>query len=114
MGCGVVVVVACISARMLLPTNGSLPVKSSYKTTPTDQRSARASTFFAAISCSGAMYEGVPSSAWVAVRLDSLSRFVRVILETPKSITLTTGEPSGRFVTNKFSGLISRWTTPSE
>ncbi len=34
-------------------SNGDLPVKSSYRITPSDQRSVRPSTFFDDIICSG-------------------------------------------------------------
>src|SRR5262245_32189412 len=49
------------------PMKGSLPVSSSYKTTPKDQMSVRESTSLAQASCSGDMYASDPMTTPVSV-----------------------------------------------
>ncbi len=58
------------------------------------------------------MYPGEPMT--VEVRVTIWSRSVIGIFEMPKSSTFTVGRPDGRVARNRFAGLRSRWTMPSE
>ncbi len=76
--------------------------------------SVRASTSRDEETCSGDMYSGDPSTAEVRVSEPSCGLLARpVILEIPKSSTLTIGVPSVRRMRNRFAGLRSRCTIPS-
>lgn len=72
---------------------------------PSAQTSVRVSTVFDFAICSGDMYSGDPSVAFVFVN-STLSD--AVCFEMPKSNTLTTNEPLRRFDRNKFAGFRSR------
>jgi hypothetical protein len=83
--------------------SGTRPVTASYSITPTENRSARASTS-APVRCSGAMYASVPSTADVSVRrVSAASPTGRAI---PKSARC--GAP--RVSSSTFAGLRSRCT----
>ena len=73
--------------------------------------SARASTLSALRACSGAMYSAVPMTTPATVRFFCCG-LVRAALAMPKSMSLSTARPEAN-VTNTFSGLRSRWMTPS-
>ena len=81
-------------------SNGRVQVRSSYRTTPTDQRSARWSTLEASRSCSGEQYRTVPIIPLVVVS----PPLPLSILASPKSVTL--GTP---FWNRTLPGLMSRW-----
>ena len=70
-------------ARALSPPKGRLPVTSSYRTTPSDQTSARSSIAWPAM-CSGAMYGAVPTVDPVRV-----TPVWSVSLAMPKSSSFT-------------------------
>jgi hypothetical protein len=53
------------SSGIVVAVNGIVPVRNSYRMTPSAQTSARTSTAPAASSCSGALYTGEPTNAWV-------------------------------------------------
>ncbi len=73
----------------------------------------RGSSAFA-VTCSGAMYAGVPKiSPWPVVRIMSASSGAR-ILATPKSSTLMWSTWPRRSTTIMLAGLRSRWMTPRE
>ncbi len=116
-GVGVSRRIAELTSTGLSPANGRRPAASSYSTTPSANRSVRASTAWPR-SCSGAMYGSVPSSCptpesgveTVALSEASLppgasspTGFAR-----PKSSTFT--RPSRVSIT--FAGFRSRCTTP--
>ena len=87
----------------LVGSYGSSPVRHSYNIAPHAYRSARWSTS-ASISCSGAMYPGVPTAmpALVSPVVRTASRAM------PKSMTLSV--PSA--ISMMLCGLMSRCTMP--
>jgi hypothetical protein len=98
------------------PGNGVCPAKNSYRITPNDQMSVRASTLRGRRACSGDMYAGEPSKDCAAVRFGAGSELPSGVIafEIPKSNTFTSGDPSGRCVRNRLAGLRSRWIKPRE
>jgi len=106
------------------PTNGRSPARHSYRMTPSAHTSAAGPTNLASpFACSGAMYAGVPITAFVCVRSDA-PRFA-----SPKSVTLGVKanglrEPAGSscvlspagshrpFARSTLAGFRSRWTMP--
>ncbi len=84
------------------PSNGFWPVSARYRIAPTAYTSARRSTL-APRACSGAMYDGVPITMPVWVRVLPAV----VCLEMPKSRILATGRPESP-TRNTFSGFMSR------
>ncbi len=74
--------------------------------TPSDQMSARVSTFFDDRICSGDIYSGEPRRLCDRV---SAMCVPSSALDTPKSSTFTSGSPLTRRVRNRFAGLRSRW-----
>ena len=111
-GCGVAgpaqsglsssIVIASIVASGVSRMNGGRPVKSSYRSAPSDHTSVRLSTSRVPRTCSGDMYAGVPSTPPSHVRRVSAV----VSSAMPKSRTLIV--PSVH--RNRFDGLRSRWT----
>ncbi len=99
-GCGSLAILN-ISCAIDSPSKGNLPLASWYNVTPSENRSERPSIFFPA-SCSGDMYEGVPSTMPVLVFDESVMRAM------PKSVTLTWSD-SGSYM--MLAGLMSRCTT---
>jgi len=105
---GVSTIWAASSACGARPANGGWPTSISYAITPHAYTSARASTCGSALTCSGAMYAGVPSVTPMEVSPvapagpDSL-----IALATPKSVTMAAPLDS-----STLSGLMSRCTTP--
>ena len=93
----------CMSATVtgVSASNGTRPVSSSYRTTPTEYRSERASTG-RPCACSGEMYCAVPMIEPVSVMSDVPARAI------PKSVTRT--RPSWSIST--LCGLMSRCTIP--
>ena len=96
---------------MVSPPKGSFAVVSSYRMTPSDHTSERTSASAARESCSGDMYKGDPMMArsWVSPCCLADSA---VLLEMPKSSTLTVTAFFAFFARNRFAGLRSRWTMP--
>ena len=91
------------TAISVSPEYGTLPVSSSYVTTPSEYWSERSSPRWP-FACSGEMYWPVPSTVPVAVSASSESS-ARAI---PKSVTFAVPLPSSRTL----CGLTSRWTMP--
>ncbi len=90
----------------LEPPNAGRPVNISYKVTPSEKMSERASaSAVLPAACSGDMYRGVPMTWPVIVRLSSS---LSTSLARPKSVTLIRPLLSIRML----PGLMSRWTTP--
>src|SRR5205823_6484097 len=71
-------------SRSLVPWNRARPTSSSCSTTPSENRSARASRCAVARSCSGAMYAYLPFTTPVSVWC-----VCRAARATPRSISLT-------------------------
>ena len=93
------------------PSKGGWPVSICQNTTPSDQMSVRASTFFELPTCSGDMYIGEPSSERVSVTAGSRPKGSST-LAMPKSSTLTRSCPLAVRVSIMLEGLMSRWTMP--
>ena len=111
---------------VVAPRNGTAPVAISYSTAPKLKRSLRTSSS-SPRACSGDIYATVPTAVPGLVRSASLiigescvdaemfaprvsSDDLRICLARPKSKILA----CPRVVTNKFAGLMSRWTMPLE
>ncbi len=76
---------------------------------PIDQTSDRTSSVLEAWTCSGDIYAGDPTAVPSAVSFAAAWSCVPSrSFAIPKSSTLTTWVPSGRFIKNRFDGLISR------
>ena len=107
-------VLGIIGSVLVGPENGGRAATISYRITPSDQMSVRASTSTPR-ACSGDMYVTVPitrpasvrNAVWVASA--PMLAVGGASLASPKSRTLAT--PSGRIIT--FSGFTSRCTTPA-
>jgi len=102
----------------LSPRKGNIPVAISYKTTPNENTSVRASKSLAR-TCSGDMYTIVPSAKPGLVRWDSTSMVVAFASALAPCFTESLANPKSRIfacprlVTKMLAGLMSRWTIPS-
>src|SRR5713101_10168606 len=96
--------------RVVSDANGGEPAKSSWRMTPSDQISDLGSIVLGFRTCSGDMYCGDPTSAFVFVQRARDADFgsVGITLEIPKSSTLMRTDPSGRRTRKRFAGFRSR------
>ena len=98
--------------RSVAVSNGTAPISSSYKSTPSEYTSEASSMSPVIVSaCSGLAYSGVPTIWPNCVSSVFSTAHLSVAFAMPKSITLGTGVPSCS-VTSTFEGFRSRWITP--
>ena len=90
-------------SMVLSPTNGFLPVTSSYRQMPSEYRSDFGPRVLSPRHCSGDMYAAVP-----IVLLAPVRAVTSVSLAMPKSVSLSTPWR----LTMRFDGFKSRWTMP--
>ncbi len=95
------------------PSCGSRPVRQRNSVTPAEKMSARSSAVAGSASCSGAAYQGEPTTA---PRGRPASRSPRS-RERPKSMSFSSSDPpgksSGRWASMRLKGFTSRCRTPS-